>query len=307
MKRLSRKDLISISLLTTDEVNLIIRETGLIKQGPRHTEILKGKTLAMIFEKSSTRTRVSFETGIYQLGGIGMYFSSSDLQIGRGETIHDTAKVLSRYVDAIMARTYSYQTILDLARFASVPVINGLTDYDHPCQVLSDLFTIYEKTGYLKGLTLAYIGDGNNVLTSLIQGCAKTGMKINISTPAGYEPPAAVIEEMKETMKNTGSTLGVFKVPAEAVKDAAIIYTDVWTSMGQEKERDERLKAFGDYQVNTKLLENARKDVMVMHCLPAHRGEEITDEVMDGANSIVFDQAENRLHTQKAIMKLLMS
>jgi ornithine carbamoyltransferase len=307
MKKLSRKDLISISSLTTNEVTLIIHEAGLIKQGPHHTEILKGKTLAMIFEKSSTRTRVSFETGIYQLGGIGMYFSSSDLQMGRGETIHDTAKVLSRYVDAIMARTYSYQTILDLARFASVPVINGLTDYDHPCQVLSDLFTIYEKKGYLKGLTLAYIGDGNNVLTSLIQGCAKTGMNINISTPAGYEPSAKVIEEMKETMKNTGSKLEMFKAPAEAVKNAAIIYTDVWISMGQEKDRDERLKAFKNYQVNMKLLEKTGKDVMVMHCLPAHRGEEITDEVMDGPNSIVFDQAENRLHTQKAIMKLLMT
>jgi len=307
MSRLARKDLISISLLSIDEVDLIIHEAEAMKRGPRNTGILKGKTLAMIFEKSSTRTRVSFEVGMYQLGGIAMYFSSRDLQVGRGETIQDTARVLSRYVDAIMARTFAYQTILDLSRFASVPVINGLTDFDHPCQVLSDLFTIYEKKRTLKGLTLAYIGDGNNVLTSLIQGCAKTGMKINISTPRGYEPPATVIEEMKESMASTGSKIQFFANPAEAVKDADILYTDVWVSMGQEMEKEKRLKNFRDYQVNTQLLKNSTKDILVMHCLPAHRGEEITDSVMDGPNSIVFDQAENRLHTQKAILKLLLT
>ncbi len=307
MKKLSSTDLISINLLSKDEVKLIIEESDVMKNGPRNTEILKGKTLAMIFEKSSTRTRVSFETGIYQLGGIGMYFSSKDLQIGRGETIHDTAKVLSRYVDGIMARTFSYQTVLDLAKYASVPVINGLTDYDHPCQILADLFTIYEKKGELRGLTLTYIGDGNNVLHSLIQGCAKVGMNIIYSSPGGYTPLPQVIEDATLVAKETGSFIKHIDNPAEAVKETDIIYTDVWVSMGQEEDKAKRLSDLKPYQINSGLLANAKKDVLVMHCLPAHRGEEITDEVIDGPNSIVFDEAENRLHTQKAIMKLLMA
>jgi ornithine carbamoyltransferase len=307
MKRLHSKDLISINLLTADEVNLIIEESNEIKLGPRNSHVLSGKTLAMIFEKSSTRTRVSFETGIYQLGGNGMYFSSKDLQIGRGETIHDTAKVLSRYVDGIMARTFAYQTILDLAKYSTVPVINGLTDFDHPCQILSDLFTIQEKLHHLKGLTLTYLGDGNNVLHSLIQGCVKVGMNIIYSCPDGYEPLSAVVKEAKEYAIKTGSTVSHITDPSEAVKLSDIIYTDVWVSMGQENEKIKKLTDLKPYQLNTKLLSKSRKDVLVMHCLPAHRGEEITDEVMDGANSVVFDQAENRLHTQKAIMKLLMS
>jgi ornithine carbamoyltransferase len=306
MNKLRGKDLISINLLTSDEVNLIIQESDKMKNGPRLTESLRGKTLAMIFEKSSTRTRVSFETGIYQLGGIGMYFSSKDLQMGRGETIHDTAKVLSRFVDGIMARTFAYQTVLDLARYATVPVINGLTDYDHPCQVLADLFTIYEKKRTLKGLSLSYLGDGNNVLHSLIQGCAKVGMNIIYCNPRGYTPLDSVVEEAKESAKLTGSRIAYTDDPVFAVKDADIIYTDVWVSMGQEEEKQKKLSDLKRYQLNTELLNKAKEDVLVMHCLPAHRGEEITDEVMDGANSIVFDQAENRLHTQKAIMKLLM-
>jgi ornithine carbamoyltransferase len=307
MKKLSTKDLISINLLSIDEVNLIIEESAKMKNGPRNTDLLKGKSLAMIFEKSSTRTRVSFETGIYQLGGIGMYFSSRDLQIGRGETIHDTAKVLSRYVDGIMARTFSYQTILDLAKYSTVPVINGLTDYDHPCQVLADLFTIFEKRGNLKGLTLTYLGDGNNVLHSLIQGCVKVGMNIIYSSPGGYKPLESVVSEANVTAKQTGSEIKSTDDPVEAVKHSDIIYTDVWVSMGQEEEKEKRLKDLRKYQLNSELLSKARKDVLVMHCLPAHRGEEITDEVIDGPNSIVFDEAENRLHTQKAIMKLLMA
>jgi len=306
MNKLKSKDLISINMLSIDEVNLLIQESKKMKKGPRNTDYLKGKTLAMIFEKSSTRTRVSFETGIYQLGGMGMYFSSKDLQMGRGETIHDTAKVLSRYVDGIMARTFSYQTVLDLAKYASVPVINGLTDYDHPCQALSDLFTIYEKIGSLKGLNLTYIGDGNNVLHSLIQGAVKAGMNITYASPGGYTPLPEVVNEALETAQKTGSKISYIKNPAEAIKDADIIYTDVWVSMGQEKENAKRINDLKPYQLNGDLLKKAGKDVLVMHCLPAHRGEEITDEVMDGPNSIVFDQAENRLHTQKAIMKLLM-
>ena len=307
MHKLSGKDLISISLLSRDEIDLILLDTDRMKKNPRPGAILKGKALAMIFEKPSTRTRVSFEAGMYQLGGIGMYFSSNDLQMGRGETIKDTAQVLSRYVDGIMARTYSYQTIIQLARYAAIPVINGLTDVDHPCQALSDLFTIREKKGYLRGITLAYIGDGNNVLHSLIQGCAKTGMNINYSTPKGYEPEKTVLAEARETSRLTGSKIQAMKNPADAVKDADVIYTDVWVSMGREKDKRQRLKAFKKYQLNKKLLSKAKHDAIVMHCLPAHRGEEITDEIMDGRNSIIFDQAENRLHTHKAILKLLLS
>ena len=261
----------------------------------------------MIFEKSSTRTRVSFETGIYQLGGMGMYFSSKDLQMGRGETIHDTAKVLSRYVDGIMARTFSYQTVLDLAKYASVPVINGLTDYDHPCQILADLYTIYEKRGKLKGLTLTYIGDGNNVLHSLIQGCVKVGMNIFYASPEGYKPLQSVIDEALEVAKVTGSTIKQFNSAAEAVKDTDVIYTDVWVSMGQESDEAKKLKDLKEFQLNSELMKKAKSDVLVMHCLPAHRGQEITDDVVDGPNSIVFDEAENGLHAQKAVMKLLMS
>jgi ornithine carbamoyltransferase len=307
MKKLKSKDLISINLLSIDEVKLIIEESDLMKHGPRNTNILKGKTLAMIFEKSSTRTRVSFETGIFQLGGMGMYFSSKDLQMGRGETIHDTAKVLSRYVDGIMARTFAYQTVLDLAKHASVPVINGLTDFDHPCQILSDLFTIYEKKRTLKGLTLTYIGDGNNVLHSLIQGCAKVGMNIIYASPGGYNPLPEVVTDAREVAKETGSILAAISDAQEAVKNADIIYTDVWVSMGQEENKQKRMNDLKPYQLNSNLISKAKKDVLIMHCLPAHRGEEITDDVIDGPNSIVFDQAENRLHTQKAIMKLLMS
>jgi ornithine carbamoyltransferase len=307
MKKLIGKDLISLNLLTSEEIQLILDETEKLKKGPRNTEYLKGKTLAMIFEKSSTRTRVSFETGIYQLGGMGMFFSPKDLQMGRGETIHDTAMVLSRYVDGIMARTFSYQTILDLAKYSSVPVINGLTDYDHPCQILADLFTIYEKRGKLKGLTLTYIGDGNNVLHSLIQGCVKVGMNIYYASPEGYKPLQSVIDESLEVAKITGSQIRQFNNAADAVKETDVIYTDVWVSMGQESDEAKKLKDLKDFQLNGELMKKAKSDVLVMHCLPAHRGQEITDEVLDGPNSIVFDEAENRLHAQKAVMKLLMS
>lgn len=306
MKNLTNKDLISINMLTIEEVNLILSETEKMKKGPRNTDILKGKTLAMIFEKSSTRTRVSFEAGMYQLGGIGMYFSSRDLQMGRGETIHDSAKVLSRYIDGIMARTFSYQTILDLAKYATVPVINGLTDYDHPCQALCDIFTVYEKLRKLKGVTMAYIGDGNNVLHSLIQTCVKVGMNINYASPEGYKPLESVVNEALDTAKITGSKITPTDNAIDAIQDADVIYTDVWVSMGQESDNSKRINDLKEFQLNAQLMQKAKKDVLVMHCLPAHRGEEITDEVIDSPNSIVFDQAENRMHTQKAILKLLM-
>ncbi len=306
MNKLKSKDLISISLLSSEEVELIIKESDTVKKGPRNTDDLKGKSLAMIFEKSSTRTRVSFQTGIFQLGGNGMFFSPTDLQMGRGETIHDTAKVLSRYVDGIMARVFEHHKILDLARYATVPVINGLSDFDHPCQVLADLFTIYEKKGNLKGLTLAYIGDGNNVLHSLIQGCVKVGMNINYASPEGYKPLESVVDEAIRDAQKTGSVISPKSTAIDAIENADIIYTDVWVSMGEEKDEDKKIKALEEFQLNEELMKKAKPDVLVMHCLPAHRGQEITDDVMDGPNSIVFDQAENRMHTQKAIMKLLM-
>ena len=306
MNKLKNKDLISIGLLEIEEVELILSETESLKKGPRNTKILDGQTLAMIFEKSSTRTRVSFETGIFQLGGLGMFFSPKDLQMGRGETIHDTAKVMSRFVDGIMARVFSHQTILDLAKYATIPVINGLSDYDHPCQGLTDLFTVYEKFGKLKGLTMAYIGDGNNVLHSLIQGCTRVGMNINYASPAGYKPLDSVVKESLEFAKKTGATINDFDNAYDAIKNADVIYTDVWISMGQEEVNEKRVKDLKDFQLNGELMKKAKSGALIMHCLPAHRGEEITDEVIDGSNSIVFDQAENRLHTQKAIMKLLM-
>lgn len=275
------------------------------KKGIEH-HLLKGKTLGMIFEKSSTRTRVSFEAGMYQLGGYALYLSSSDLQLGRGETIADTAKVLSRYLDGIMARTYAHKTVTDLAKYGAVPVINGLSDLEHPCQVMCDYFTVLEKKGRLKGLTLTYIGDGNNMANSLLLAGAKLGVNVNVIHPGGYSPDAAIADLSRSYAAKTGSKINIGTDIETYIKTSDIIYTDVWVSMGQEKEKEERLKTFKAYQVNASLLAKAPKDALVMHCLPAHRGEEITDEVMDGASSIVFDQAENRLHIQKAIMAALM-
>jgi ornithine carbamoyltransferase len=268
--------------------------------------LLKGKTLAMIFEKPSTRTRVSFEVGMWQLGGYALYLSSTDLQLGRGETIGDTAQVLSRYVSGIMARVFAHQTILDLVKYSKVPVINGLSDFSHPCQGLADLFTVYEKKGRLEGLKLAYIGDGNNVAHSLLYGCSKVGMNITLGCPEGYEPDSLVVEQAEEEAKRTGCEVKVIHDPKEAVKGADVIYTDVWASMGKEKEREERLKILKPYQVNPQLVQGAKEDYLFMHCLPAHRGEEVTDEVADSKNSVIVDQAENRMHTQKAVMALTM-
>lgn len=275
------------------------------KKGEPH-HLLAGKTLGMIFEKSSTRTRVSFEVGMYHLGGHALYLSSSDLQLGRGETIKDTAVVLSRYVDGIMARTYAHKTVADLAQYGTVPVINGLSDLEHPCQVLCDYFTILEKRGHLAGLTLTYIGDGNNMANSLLIAGARLGVNVNISHPGGYSPDKNIVEMAQQDAQKTGAAINVGSDIERYIKESDVIYTDVWVSMGQEKEKEERLKVFKAYQVNNSLMAKAKKDVLVMHCLPAHRGEEITDEVIDGPNSIVFDQAENRLHVQKAIMASLM-
>jgi ornithine carbamoyltransferase len=303
------KSLASLYDLAQEEIEQILKTSELLKlqhlRGQAHP-LLKGKTLAMIFEKPSTRTRVSFEVGMWQLGGYALYLSSADLQLGRGETIADTAQVLSRYVDGIMARVFSHQTILDLVKHSKVPVINGLSDFSHPCQGLADLFTLYEKKGHLSGLKLAYMGDGNNVAHSLIYGCSKVGMDIILGCPKGYEPNAEVVSKAKKDAKRNGREVKVTNDPKEAVKGADVVYTDVWASMGKEKEQEARVKILKPYQVNAELVRQAKEDYLFMHCLPAHRGEEVTDEVADSKNSVIFDQAENRMHTQKALLSLIM-
>ncbi len=303
------RSLDSLSHLTKEEIDQILKTSELLKsqllRGVEHP-LLKGKTLAMIFEKPSTRTRVSFEVGMWQLGGYALYLSAGDLQLGRGETIADTAQTLSRYVNGMMARVFAHQTILDLVKYSRVPVINGLSDFTHPCQGLADLFTINEKKGRLTGLKLAYVGDGNNVAHSLLYGCSKVGMDITLACPKGYEPDPTVVSEAKEEGKRSGGEVKVTKDPKEAARDADIIYTDVWASMGKEKEHEKRVKIFKPYQINVKLVKEAKEDYIFMHCLPAHRGEEVTDEIADSRNSVIFDQAENRLHTQKALLALMM-
>jgi len=268
---------------------------------------LKGKTLGMIFEKSSTRTRVSFEVGMYQLGGQGLFLSGNDLQLGRGETIWDTAQTLSRYLDGIMIRTFAHRNVVELARGATIPVINGLTDLSHPCQALADYQTILEKKGRLEGIKIAYVGDGNNVVHSLMMGGAKLGVHVAIATPEGYEPDADLVKQTQANAAETGSTVTVYRDPKEAIADADVIYTDVWASMGQEAEQKEREVAFSAYQVNEALVKYAKPDYLFMHCLPAHRGEEVSADIIDGNQSVIFDQAENRLHAQKAIMAAIMS
>ncbi len=308
--KLKHKDLLCIHDLSTEEVLLILDVAKKLKKmqklGVPH-EFCKGKTLAMMFSKASTRTRVSFETGFHQLGGHAIYLNDRDSQIGRGEPIRDTARVLSRMVDGIMIRTFSHDSVIELAEYASIPVINGLTDLLHPCQALTDLLTIEEHLGSLKGRKLVYVGDGNNMAHSLMYACAKVGMDMVCASPKGYQPDPMVLKQAQEDAAQTGCTISVEEDIAKAVKGADVLYTDVWTSMGQEAEREIRLKALHDYQINSELLKAANPGAIVLHCLPAHRGEEITEEVLEGPQSFVWDQAENRLHTQKAIMVLLMS
>jgi ornithine carbamoyltransferase len=303
------KDLVSIADLTLEEIYQIFDLSKSLKEklhtGEPH-RVLEGKTLGMIFTKRSTRTRVSFEVGIYQLGGIGLYFGPNDLQLGTSESISDTAKVLSRYLNGIMIRTFAHSDVTNLAKYAGIPVINGLTDLLHPCQVLTDLFTVLEKKRKLQGLKLAYIGDGNNMAHSLLNGCSKVGMNIAIASPSGYKPSKEIVENAKKFAKYMGSKIEIVDDPVAAVKNADVVYTDVWASMGQEAEAAERRKKFMKYQVNLKLVKNAKDDYLFMHCLPAHRGDEVVNEVADSANSVIFDEAENRLHVQKAIMDLVM-
>jgi ornithine carbamoyltransferase len=298
---LKGRDLLTWLDYTTEEVHELLSLAEHLKKNPISKK-LEGKTLGMIFEKSSTRTRVSFEAGMLQMGGHAIYLNSRDIQLGRGESIADTAKVLSAYVDAIMIRTFEHEKVAQLAEHASVPVINGLCDTYHPCQALADVLTIYEVKGNLAGLKVVYIGDGNNVAHSFMILCAKLGMDVVISCPKGYEPDQEVIDATVELAQLSGGSFTLSYDPEEAAAGADIVYTDVWASMGQEEETSERLQVFEPYQVNQELLAHASDDVKFLHCLPAHRGEEVTADVIDGGKSAVFQQAENRLHVQKAIL-----
>ncbi|UUZ91201.1 ornithine carbamoyltransferase [Paenibacillus sp. P25] len=307
--QLKGRDFIGLVDYAPEEIQYLIELAIELKKKQKAGEVyqpLKGKTLGMIFEKSSTRTRVSFEVGMYQLGGHALFLSKNDLQIGRGESIWDTAQTMSRYLDGIMIRTFAHRTVIDLARGATVPVINGLTDLSHPCQALADYQTIYEKKGRLQGLKVAYIGDGNNMVHSLLMGAAKLGVNFAVATPEGYEPDAEVLRSSKEVVAKSGASIYIGTDPKEAIADADVVYTDVWASMGFEAEQKERELAFKNYQVNDELVKYAKKDYLFMHCLPAHRGEEVSEGVIDGPNSVIFDQAENRLHAQKAIMAAIM-
>lgn len=301
-----KKDLLSEYDLERSDYKCIFenaqRLKRLLQEGKEYSP-LKGKTLGMIFDKSSTRTRISFEVGMYQLGGVALFLSSRDTQLGRGEIIADTARIMSRYLNGIMIRTSSQTSVVEFARYATIPVINGLTDLLHPCQILSDLFTIIEKRGGYEGLKIAYVGDGNNIANSWINAAAKLPFHLDLACPDGYDPDEAIL---KRGMAEAPAGVVLNRDPKEAVRDADVVYTDVWVSMGRETEREERLKKFQGYQVNQALIDLAKKDVLVMHCLPAHRGEEITAEVIDGPRSVIIDEAENRLHVQKAVMEILM-
>jgi ornithine carbamoyltransferase len=309
MAKLKTKDLLSVHELSKEEIQMILNLASFLKTRAKKGQmpkLLERKTLAMIFDKPSNRTRVSFEVGMWQLGGLAIGLDASGLRFGVGESVKDIARTLSRYVDGIVIRTSSHENVKLLAKNSSIPVINGLTDLSHPCQALTDIFTIWEKKSKLRGLKVAYVGDGNNVCHSLLNAAAVLGMEMIVACPKGYEPDPKVMNMVYEDAKKSKAIINIISDPVDAVAAADVVYTDVWTSMGQEKEKSKRLKAFKKYQVNSDLLRGAKKDVIVMHCLPAHRGEEITDEVIDGKNSVVFDQAENRLHVQKAILALLM-
>jgi ornithine carbamoyltransferase len=307
--KLKGRDFLGLADFSSEEIRYLIDHAIELKRKQKAGEEyhpLKGKSLGMIFEKSSTRTRVSFEVGMYQLGGQALFLSRNDLQIGRGEIIADTAQTLSRYLDGIMIRTFAHSTLLDLANNASVPVINALTDWSHPCQALADYQAVLEHKGRLEGLKIAFIGDGNNMAHSLMMGAAKLGMHFAIAAPEGYWPDESMTADSKAVAASTGGSVLVTTDTKEAIADADIVYTDVWASMGFEEEQKIREKAFAEYQVNEELVKYAKKDYLFQHCLPAHRGEEVSAGVIDGPNSIIFDEAENRLHAQKAVMAAIM-
>ncbi|MGA1824762.1 MAG: ornithine carbamoyltransferase [bacterium] len=303
-----KRDLLSVSDLSSSEIDSIYKEAAKIKER-RKNDIsytpLQGKTMAMIFHKVSTRTRVSFQSGLFQMGGLAIDLVANNLQMSRGETLADTARTLSRYVDALLIRTYKHDLLEEIATYATIPVINGLTDQFHPIQILSDLFTIREKKGTLDDLKVAYIGDGNNIAHSWLNMCAVKGFNLTVSCPKGFEPNTSILEQTTLDVAEKGGKIIFLYDPREAVENADIIYTDVWVSIGQEKEKGSKKEYFKEYQVNRELLALAKRNALVMHCLPAHRGEEITAEVLDGDQSIVFEQAENRLYVQNAIMKML--
>ena len=301
--------LVSLADVTTNQLNEILELSANVYRHPeRYHQSLSHRSLAMIFQKPSTRTRVSFETGMWQLGGHALYLGSSDLQLGRGETLEDTARVLSRYVDCIMARVYAHQDVATLAEYASVPVINGLSDLLHPCQAICDYFTIQQRFGELKGINVTYVGDGNNMAHSLALGAAKLGVNLTIVTPpTDYLPDETIIAMATDTAKDSGASIKVTSDLDAGVRGAHVVYTDVWASMGQEEEHKKRLRDFQGYQIDATVFGKASKDAVFMHCLPAHRGEEVTADVADHSRSIIFDQAENRLHTQKAVLLKLVA
>lgn len=295
---------LSLADLSTAEITALLDDADALKRDPvPHDAPLRGRALAMIFEKPSLRTRLSFDVAMRDLGGHSSYLSPQEVGLGRRESVSDVARVVSRYVDIVVLRTFSHETLDEFAKYASVPVINGLSDLSHPCQGLADIFTIRERKGALEKVTAAYIGDGNNVAHSLMLGAAKTGMTLRVASPEGFEPLARYRELAAAAARSTGARITYGSDPAAAVADADVVYTDVWTSMGQEQEYERRRRAFQGFQVNRELLQHAKPDAIVLHDLPAHRGEEITDEVMDGVHSAVFDQAENRLHAQKAVLR----
>ncbi|WP_404441842.1 ornithine carbamoyltransferase [Sutcliffiella horikoshii] len=309
--QISQSHFLTLGSYSKEDIHFLLEDAIKLKKNQKEGvphPYLQGKVLAMLFEKSSTRTRVSFEVGMLQLGGHAIFLSSNDIQLGRGESPADTAKVLSRYVDGLMIRTFDHQTLEEFALHSNVPIINGLTDSHHPAQVLADLLTIKEHKGKLKGLKLCYLGDANNNMShSLIEGAVKVGMDIAIACPTGFEPDSCILTAMKKEAFLTGSSIQVGQCPIEMVKDADVVVTDVWTSMGQEAETEKRVNLLAPYQVNEELCKHAKDDFIFLHCLPAHRGEEVTAEIIDGPHSVVFDEAENRLHAQKAILKALLS
>ncbi|HSA65840.1 MAG TPA: ornithine carbamoyltransferase [Nitrospira sp.] len=303
------KDLLDVAAVPRALVERLLTLAAALKEKQRRGiphDLLKGKTLGLLFQKPSTRTRVSFEAGMHQLGGHALVLPMADIQLSRGESVADTARVLSRYLDGIVIRTYDHATVEEWAREATMPVINGLTDLSHPCQALSDLLTITEKKGRLKGIKIAYVGDGNNVANSLIEAAAKMGMTIALGCPSGYQPDQHVVDLARVEAAKTGALVELSEDPFVAVKEADVVYADVWISMGREREQARRLRVLAPYQVNSRLVGKAKPDAIVMHCLPAHRGEEITAEVLDGRQSVIIDQAENRLHMQKAILTTLL-
>jgi len=307
MAGLKGRDILSLVELSPKEIDLILKKAALLAKQKRSPQLLKGKTVALIFQKPSTRTRVSFETAVAHLGGHPVYLSWNEMQLGRGETVSDTARVLERYVNAIMARVFSHEDLITLAETAEVPVVNGLSDKAHPCQILADLLTLIQYKRRLKGLKVAYVGDGNNVCNSLLVGCAKMGVNISVARPQGYGPDPEALRNAEKAAQVSGATVNITEDPEDAVKGSDAIYTDTFVSMGMEKEKEERASIFiPKYQVTQELLSHAKPGAIFLHCLPAHRGDEVTEEVIDGPQSAVWDQAENRLHTAKAILSLIL-